>query len=72
MYFTCFCIDLFLSKMPAKYKLTYFDITALAEPIRFMFAYGGIEYEDVRVPRDQWPAIKPSKYYLLHFFPSAT
>lgn len=43
------------------FTLFYFNVKALAEPIRFLFAYGGQEYEDVRVTRDEWPALKPSK-----------
>lgn len=43
------------------FTLFYFNVKALAEPIRFLFAYGGVEYEDVRVTRDEWPALKPSK-----------
>lgn len=42
------------------YTLFYFNVKALAEPLRFLFAYGGIEYEDVRVTRDEWPALKPT------------
>ncbi|XP_031631212.1 glutathione S-transferase-like [Contarinia nasturtii] len=42
------------------YKLTYFNVKALAEPIRVLFAYGGIDYEDVRFQREEWPAIKPT------------
>lgn len=45
-----------------KFKLFYFDIKALAEPIRLLFAYGGQEYEDVRVTSEEWPALKSSKY----------
>lgn len=41
------------------FKLTYFNIKGLAEPIRQLFAYGGIEYEDNRIERDDWPALKP-------------
>jgi len=44
--------------MAPKYKLTYFDVTALGEPIRFLFNYGGIEFEDYRFQREQWPSIK--------------
>lgn len=44
------------------YKLTYFNITALAEPIRFLLSYLNIDFEDVRFEREQWPSIKPSKF----------
>eukprot|EP00058_Branchiostoma_floridae_P022613 XP_002608103.1 hypothetical protein BRAFLDRAFT_91419 [Branchiostoma floridae] len=45
--------------MPA-YKLTYFNGRGSAEIVRLVFAAGGIEYEDVRLERDQWPDLKPS------------
>lgn len=44
------------------FTLFYFNVKALAEPIRFLFAYGAQEYEDVRVTRDEWPSLKPSKF----------
>lgn len=47
-------------QLPHAYTLFYFNVKALAEPLRYLFAYGGIEYEDVRVTRDEWPALKPS------------
>lgn len=43
------------------FKLYYFDIQALAEPIRYIFAYAGQKYEDVRVGRDEWVNLKSSE-----------
>lgn len=48
--------------MPLQYKLTYFPVKALGEPIRMLLSYGGIEFEDVRFERDNWPNIKPSEF----------
>lgn len=47
--------------MPS-YKLTYFPVKALGEPIRFLFSYGGTEFIDDRFDREDWPKIKPSMY----------
>jgi len=44
--------------MAPQYKLTYFDVRALAEPCRFVFAYAGVAYEDVRLSKDNWPENK--------------
>lgn len=44
------------------FKLTYFNMRGLAEPIRFLFAYGGIEYEDNRIEREEWPTLKECMY----------
>ena len=41
------------------YKLTYFPVKALGEPIRFLFSYGGVEFEDYRFDREDWPKLKP-------------
>ena len=47
--------------MPAKYNLIYFTARALAEPIRWIFAQAGQEYEDFRIKdREEWYAYKPS------------
>ncbi|KAL6268618.1 hypothetical protein P5V15_001750 [Pogonomyrmex californicus] len=45
--------------MPS-YKLIYFPVTALAEPIRFLFSYANIDFVDERFDRDDWPKIKPT------------
>lgn len=36
------------------YKLTYFNVRYIAEPIRYLLSYMGIEFQDVRLKRDQW------------------
>jgi len=47
--------------MPS-YKLTYFNAKGSAEVIRFIFAQGGVKYEDVRVKvrGEQWKEMKPT------------
>ena len=42
------------------YKLIYFNARGGAELARFIFAQAGVEYEDVRVERENWPALKPT------------
>jgi glutathione S-transferase len=44
-------------------KLTYFDIQGVAEKVRLALVLGGIPFADVRVPFDQWIAIKPTTPY---------
>ncbi|XP_072391078.1 glutathione S-transferase-like isoform X3 [Diabrotica undecimpunctata] len=46
--------------MAHTYKLTYFDITGKAEPIRLLLSYGEIPFEDKRVEFGEWPKIKPT------------
>ena len=45
-----------------RYKLYYFDTEGRAEPIRLLFAYAGVEYEDIRVPYSEWGTKKNGKY----------
>lgn len=45
-----------------KYKVRYFNVMGLGEPIRFLLSYGGVDFEDIRIDRDEWPKIKPSTY----------
>ncbi|XP_019878295.1 glutathione S-transferase isoform X2 [Aethina tumida] len=46
--------------MAPAYKLTYFDVKALAEVTRLLFSYGSIEFEDNRFQKENWPEFKPS------------
>mmetsp|Transcript_33941 Transcript_33941/g.44781 ORF Transcript_33941/g.44781 Transcript_33941/m.44781 type:complete len:204 (+) Transcript_33941:80-691(+) len=41
-------------------KLIYFNIAARAEPIRHALYIGGIEFEDSRVSREEFSAMKPN------------
>ena len=45
----------------ANYKLYYFHKKARAEPIRLLFAYRGIKYEDIRISDDEWRSEYKSK-----------
>lgn len=46
-----------------KYTLSYFPIKALAEGPRLLLAYGGEEWEDNRVTKEDWPAFKPKTIF---------
>ncbi|KAF3424359.1 hypothetical protein E2986_07860 [Frieseomelitta varia] len=45
----------------ASYKLVYFNVMGLGEPIRFLLSYGGVEFEDIRVNHssEEWANMKP-------------
>jgi hypothetical protein len=47
--------------MAPKIKLTYFDVRARAELARMILAQAGAEYEDHRIEKSEWAAMKPSK-----------
>ncbi|KAI4470912.1 glutathione s-transferase [Holotrichia oblita] len=53
---------LFCSCVNMSVKLTYFNLRGRAEVIRYLLKYGGIEFEDVRVPSEDWMKVKPSMY----------
>jgi prostaglandin-H2 D-isomerase / glutathione transferase len=49
------------------YKLFYFNITALAEPIRFLLSYGNLDFEDNRIESADWPKFKEGEIGKLIF-----
>lgn len=54
----------------ASYKLVYFNVMGLGEPIRFLLSYGGVEFEDVRITHssEDWSNMKPSTRSFFFFF----
>jgi prostaglandin-H2 D-isomerase / glutathione transferase len=46
-------------------KLSYFNVTALGEPIRYLLSYGGIEFEDERHTLESFAAVKDSEFSML-------
>lgn len=57
---------IFSGEMAPAYKLTYFPVEALGEPIRWLFSYAGIEFDDIRFQQENWPKIKPSNMLCLN------
>lgn len=45
----------------ASYKLIYFNAMGRGEGPRLMFKVAGIEFEDYRIPDENWPEFKKSK-----------
>jgi len=46
------------------YKLIYFDARGICEPIRLLFHYAHVPFDDVRISRKQWLALKDSRFIL--------
>lgn len=44
------------------YKVNYFTFKGLGEPVRFMLAYGNVEFVDNRIEWEDWPNLKPSNF----------
>jgi len=51
-----------------RYKLYYFDTEGRAETIRLLFAYAGVEYEDIRVPYAEWATRKNGEWAMWCIF----
>lgn len=45
------------------YKIHYFNLKGRAELARLILSQAGVEFEDVRFERSEWPALKASKYH---------
>lgn len=43
------------------YKVSYFPIRGAGEIARQILAYAGQEFEDHRIPKEEWPTVKPSE-----------
>ena len=43
----------------SQYKLTYFNGRGRAELTRLIFAQAGVQYEDKRIAKEEWPELKP-------------
>jgi len=43
---------------PTNIKLTYFNVRGRAEPSRLILAQAGVDYEDFRFEREDWPKYK--------------
>jgi hypothetical protein len=40
--------------MSTKAVVSYFNITGLGEPVRFMLAFCGVDFDDYRMDKDEW------------------
>ena len=47
-----------------KIRLIYFNARGRAELSRLILAQAGQEYEDVRISKDEWPAMKPGNIWM--------
>ena len=52
--------------MPS-YKLSYFNAKGFGENARMLFKVAGVEFEDIRYSREEWPSLKEGKSLCLCF-----
>ncbi|KAI6183505.1 hypothetical protein M3Y97_00496200 [Aphelenchoides bicaudatus] len=44
------------------YRLVYFDVRGLAEPIRMIFHYESVDFQDTRLTMEEWQDYKQGKF----------
>lgn len=55
----------------AEYRLLYFPIKGRAEPMRLMFAYAGVKFEDIRWDmQNEWPKHKNGNIFTVRYEPN--
>lgn len=55
-----YCIIEYCSNKMGGYKLTYFNLKVLGEPIRMLLHAADQPFEDDRIEAQNWPEKKPS------------
>ncbi len=48
--------------MAPKVKLVYFKTEGRAEVIRIILSQAGVDFEDKRLSKEEWEAMKPSEW----------
>lgn len=54
--------------MAPVYKLKYFNYMGLVEPVRYLLAYGNIQYENVVIPDAEWMKLQKGECYCFHIY----
>lgn len=63
------CLHIYAVPLNMAKKLHYFNLNALAEPIRYILHYTKQEFEDIRHDHESWPKpeVKESKFFFNYF-----
>ena len=49
------------------YKLTYLDVAGRAESTRILFTMAGVEFEDIRFPREKMDVMRQGELSTLNY-----